>query len=126
MTLLLAFGFLALMLAVIGIYGVVAYGVQQRTGEIGIRMALGAQQGSILGMVVRQAMGVAGIGVVIGLAAAWGLSRFVASLLYSVRPMDVVTYLSVVLILVLAAACAAWIPARHASQINPLNALRHE
>ncbi len=126
MTLLLMFGGLALLLAVVGIYGVVGYSVEQRTGEIGIRMALGARQASILGMVVRQAMVLAGAGVAVGLVASWWASRSLASLLYSVKPADVTTYIAVSAVLIAAALGAAWIPARRASQTDPTNALRHE
>ena len=126
MLLLLLFGGLALLLAVVGIYGVVAYSVEQRTGEIGIRMALGARQASILTMVMRQAMALALGGVAVGLVIAWMASRSLTSLLYAVKPADPVTYLAVSALLVAAALAAAWLPASRASQTDPMNALRHE
>jgi putative ABC transport system permease protein len=126
MTLLMLFGWLALALAVVGIYGVVAYSVGERTSEIGIRMALGAQRGSILGMVVRQAMMLAASGVAVGLAVAWAASRSLTTLLYEVKPIDYSTYAAVSVLLAMAAMAAAWIPARRASQTDPMVALRHE
>jgi ABC-type antimicrobial peptide transport system permease subunit len=126
MTLLMMFGWLALALAVVGIYGVVAYSVGERTSEIGIRMALGAQRGSILGMVVRQAMMLAASGVAVGLAVAWAASRSLTTLLYEVKPIDYSTYAAVSVLLAMAAMAAAWIPARRASQTDPMVALRHE
>jgi ABC-type antimicrobial peptide transport system permease subunit len=126
MILLLLFGSLALVLAVVGIYGVVAYSVEQRTGEIGIRMALGAQQAGILQMVVRQAMGLAAVGLAVGLGVAWAASRSLTSLLYAVKPVDISTYAIVAAVLTSAALAAAWLPARRAARTDPMVALRHE
>jgi putative ABC transport system permease protein len=126
MTLLLLFGGLALTLAVVGIYGVIAYSVEQRTSEIGIRMALGAQTTSILGMVLRQAVTLAAGGLTVGLAVAWAASKSLTSLLYAVKPVDLATYVSVSLLLVAASIAAAYLPARRASHTDPMNALRHE
>jgi putative ABC transport system permease protein len=126
MMLLMLFGLLALALAIVGIYGVVAYSVGQRSGEIGIRMALGARQATILGMVMRHAMTLAAFGVAVGLAAAWGASRSLATLLYGVKPIDFGTYAAVSVLLAAATMAAAWLPARRASQTDPIVTLRHE
>jgi predicted permease len=116
----------ALLLAAIGIYGVMAYSVEQRTHEIGIRIALGAGQGDVLGLVVRHGMTLAGIGVVIGLAAAFGLTRVLAALLYGVKATDPVTFAAVAIVLAAVALVATWIPARRATRVAPITALRCE
>ena len=116
----------ALALALIGIYGVIAYSVTQRTQEIGVRAALGAQRGQIVGMVVRQGMGIALIGIGAGLGAAFGLTRLMASLLYDVTPSDPATFAVVALLLTGIALLASWIPARKAARVDPLVALRYE
>jgi putative ABC transport system permease protein len=126
MTLLGAFAVLALVLAAIGIYGVVSYMVEQRTNEIGIRMALGAEQGSVLAMVTRHGLLLAGIGVAGGLAGAFGLTRFLKTLLYGVKPADPVTFASVAAALLLVAALASVIPALRATRVDPVIALRSE
>jgi putative ABC transport system permease protein len=126
MSLLALFASLALLLAVVGIYGVVAYGVEQRTSEIGIRIALGARQSWILGMVVRQSMTFALAGLLAGIAIAWVASRALGGLLYGVKPLDFATYATVSLLLATAVLGAAWLPARRASLIEPIQALRHE
>ena len=126
MSLLVLFASLALLLAVVGIYGVVAYSVEQRTSEIGIRIALGARQSWILGMVVRQSMTFALGGIAAGLAIAWLASRSLTGLLYDVKPLDFATYTVVCLLLAAAVCAAAWLPARRASLIEPIQALRHE
>jgi len=120
------FGFLALALAAIGLYGVTAYAVAQRTSEIGIRMALGADRGGILQMVLRGAFLQAGIGLLIGMPAAIVAGRFMASLLYNVRPWDPVVLIATALILGLAALIAAVIPAQRAASVEPMTALRVE
>src|SRR5690606_34584097 len=116
----------ALLLGLIGIYGVVSYVVSQRTREIGVRMALGATGTSVRGMVVRQGLGLAGIGVAVGLAVALGASRVVDSLLYGVSSRDPITYGAVALSLAAAAALASWVPARRAAAVDPATALRRE
>jgi putative ABC transport system permease protein len=115
-----------MVLAAIGIYGVIAYSVTQRTREIGIRMALGAQRTQMLGMVLRQSLTVVVIGIVVGLLAAFGATRLLASLLYGVDANDFVTYASVVFLLGAAAFLASYIPARRAMKVDPMIALRYE
>ncbi len=120
------FALLALLLASIGLYGVLAYGVTQRTHEIGIRMAIGAPRHRVLWMVLGTALGWVGIGVVLGLAAALAAGRLVASLLFGLVPYDPATILLATAALVLVAALAAYLPARRASRLDPLLALRDE
>ena len=125
-TLLVIFASLALLLAAIGIYGLMAYSVQQRTQEIGIRMALGASAQDVRKMVVRQGMALALAGVIIGVAAALGVTRLMASLLYGVTPKDPIAMTSVALLLVGVALAATYLPARRASQMDPVESLRYE
>jgi predicted permease len=120
------FGVLALMLACIGIYGVMAYSVSQRTNEIGIRMALGAQPGRVLRMVLGEASWMAVLGVAAGIGAALALGRLVASMLYGLKPYDPATLALSVLLLIAVAVGASWIPARRAAGVDPMRALRTE
>jgi predicted permease len=122
----LLFGGLALALAAIGLYGVTAYSVARRTPEIGVRMALGANRGSVIAMVLREAMMQAGIGLAIGIPVAWMCARFVQSQLYNVGGHDAAVLVGAVLILALAACTAGLIPARRAASTDPVKALRTE
>jgi len=120
------FAGLALLLAAVGIYGVIAHSVAQRTRELGIRMALGAGRGNVLGIVVGEGLRIALAGVAVGLAGAWGLTRFIVSMLYGVRPTDVVTFVTAPLVLMAVTLAACYIPAQRATQIDPVDALRYE
>jgi predicted permease len=124
--LLAVFGGLALVLAVIGVYGVLSYSVNQQTREIGIRMAMGAQAGSVLRLVVKQGMRLAAIGLVAGLVAAFAAMRVLSSLLFGVSAHDPLIFGGVLLVLATAATLACYIPARRAARVDPLVALRHE
>jgi ABC-type antimicrobial peptide transport system permease subunit len=117
---------MALLLGIVGIYGVISYSISQRTREIGIRIALGAQQDKVRGMFVRHGMMLAGIGVACGFAAALALTRMIKAMLYEVSPVDPVTYAAVCLVLVLAASLAAYVPALRATRVDPVEALRAE
>jgi ABC-type antimicrobial peptide transport system permease subunit len=117
-------GSMALAIGVIGIYGVISYTVSQRTREIGIRLALGAQQGAITRMFVRHALALAGIGAAIGLVAAFGLMRLMSSLLFGISPRDPLTYILVPAALLMVATFASYVPARRAAGIDPANTLR--
>jgi putative ABC transport system permease protein len=126
MTLLGGFAGAALLLAAIGLYGLIAYAVQQRTREIGIRMALGATRGDVLGLTLSGGMKLAGIGVAVGIAGALGLTRVLTRLLYEVSPTDPLTFAGVALLLLLIALLASWLPARRAAGVDPMEALRYE
>jgi predicted permease len=120
------FGLLALALACVGIYGIMAYTVAQRTNEIGIRLALGARRGQVRGMVLRESGWLAVAGVAIGILVALGLGRLVESLLYGVKATDPLSVLGASLLLLAVALSSGWIPARRASRLEPMDALRHE
>jgi putative ABC transport system permease protein len=126
MTLLSVFAALALLLAAIGIYGVIAYSVTQRTHEIGIRMAMGAKRGDVLRLVLGQGMGLACLGIVIGIGGALGLTRLLQGYLYGVKPTDPLALTATALLLGAVAVLACDIPARRATKVNPIVALRHE
>ena len=120
------FGVLALILASIGIYGIMAYAVSRRTNEIGIRMALGAQPRLVLRMVLREASWLAAIGVFAGLCAALAMGRLIASMLYGLKSWDPATFAASAALLIGVAVAASWIPARRAAGMDPMRALRHE
>jgi len=120
------FAALALVLASVGIYGIVSYSVSQRTREIGIRMALGARGVDVLRMVVRNGMTLVVAGVAIGVAGALALTRFLTTMLFGVTPTDTSTFVVVSVVLATVALVACLIPARRATKVNPLEALRHE
>jgi putative ABC transport system permease protein len=126
MTLLSLFAGLALLLAAIGIYGMLSYSVQQRSQEIGIRMALGAHGKDVLRMVVKVGMMLAGLGIVIGIAGALALSHLLTALLFGVKPNDPSTFAAIGGALALVALLACWIPARRATRVDPLFVLRYE
>jgi putative ABC transport system permease protein len=120
------FATLALVLAVIGIYGVVSYAVGQRTHEIGVRMALGAQRTDVLGMVIRQGMVTTVVGVIVGVLGAVAATRLISSQLYGVEATDPATFVTVSLVLVGISVLASYVPARRATRVDPLIALRSE
>jgi putative ABC transport system permease protein len=120
------FGLLALLLAGVGLYGLLAYTVAQRTPEIGVRMALGAQTGVVLRLVVKQGMRPALSGIGFGLMAAFGLTRLLKGLLFGVSALDPLTFVASPLLLIVVALAACYVPARRAAQTDPLAALRHE
>jgi predicted permease len=126
MWLLTVFGLSALLLAALGIYGLMAYSVQQRTQEIGIRLALGAERSRVRNMVAFQGMRLAAIGVAIGIVSSYGLTRFIASFLFGVKAWDPLVFASTPIVLSTVALLAAWLPALRASRIDPIDALRHE
>jgi predicted permease len=126
MWLMAIFGGTALLLAAIGIYGLMAYSVQQRTQEIGIRLALGAESGDVRRMVVFQGMRLSLVGVVVGIGAAFGLSRLLASFLFGVKANDPLVFVAIPILLSAVALFAVWLPARRATEIDPVDALRYE
>jgi ABC-type antimicrobial peptide transport system permease subunit len=120
------FGALALLLACIGLYGVLSYGVARRTNEIGIRMALGAQQARVVGMILKETSILLVAGLAIGIPATLGCARFVQSKLYGLKPADPLTLGAAIGILILVAVVAGYVPARRAARVDPLEALRYE
>jgi len=120
------FGLLGLVLALVGVYGIISYAVTLRTQEIGVRMALGAQSRNVLGMILRQGLALTGWGLLAGLVLSFGLTRFMKSLLFQISAFDPLTYISVSLLLLAVALVACYLPARRATRVDPLVALRYE
>jgi predicted permease len=120
------FGGLTLLLACMGLYGVISYAVARRTGEIGIRMALGATRGGVLGLILKESMLLAAAGIVIGTLGALGATRLIASRLFGVNATDPLTFGGAILLMTVVTALAAFLPARRASVVDPIEALRHE
>jgi putative ABC transport system permease protein len=126
MVLLGFFALLASVLAILGIFGVMSYSVGQRTQEMAVRVALAAQRSSVTRLVVRHGMSIAALGLAAGVLGALGLTRFLSSFLYDVKPTDIVTFIVALLLLTGAALVACYIPARRASSVDPVQALRVE
>jgi ABC-type antimicrobial peptide transport system permease subunit len=120
------FGLLALIVAAVGLFGLMSYSVSRRTNEIGIRMALGAQRGDVLGQIMRESMVLVVAGLAIGLALALGTGRFIATLLFGLAPTDPVTIGLAMMVMLLVAALAGYLPARLASRVDPMVALRYD
>jgi ABC-type antimicrobial peptide transport system permease subunit len=121
-----AFGAVALLLAVTGVYGLLAYAVSQRTQEIGIRVALGAMRKDVVRMIVGQGLRLAMVGVLLGIVGAFGVTRVIASFLYNITPTDPVTFIGASVFLVVLAMLASYVPTRRATAVDPLIALRSE
>jgi putative ABC transport system permease protein len=124
--LLVLFSSVALVIASVGIYGVISFSVARRSKEFALRMALGAQQKDVLGLVMKQGAALALFGIAAGVLGALALTHLMASLLFGVRPTDALTFISVSALLVVVALCASFIPAQRATQVDPMQALRHE
>jgi ABC-type antimicrobial peptide transport system permease subunit len=120
------FAMLAVVIACVGLYGTVAYSVTRRTSEIGIRMALGAQRGTVVQMILHEVLALAAVGLTIGVGAALATSKFVGSFLYGIKHNDPRALLTAMAILLTAALAAGYVPARNASRIDPMSAVRHE
>ena len=121
-----AFAVIALVLAAVGVYGVIAYSVAQRTREIGVRVALGAQRSNVLTLVLAHGAGLAGAGIGIGLAGALGVTRFLRAMLYGVSPFDPMSFVAVTFVLSAIALLASYVPARRAARVDPVEALRQD
>jgi ABC-type antimicrobial peptide transport system permease subunit len=119
-------GSMALLLGIVGIYGVISYSVSQRTREIGIRMALGAQRNTLTALFVRQGLWLTGIGIACGLVVAFLTMRLMSSLLFHVSPVDPITYIAITTVVVAISYLACYLPSRRAATVDPVNALRAE
>jgi len=126
MLLVVIFGGVALLLAVLGIYALIAYGVVQRTREIAIRMALGARRSLVLGLMMRRSVTLMAVGLVLGLAGAAAVTRYLAALLFDVTPLDASTFITASILFIVIAAAASYVPARRATKIDPLSVLRYD
>jgi putative ABC transport system permease protein len=115
-----------MILAAVGIYGIISYSVAQRTQEIGIRMSLGAGRHDVLGLVLRQGIVITATGILFGISGAAAVTRYLHGMLFRITPLDSVTFATVVLIFTLIALAAFYVPARRATKVDPLEALRHE
>jgi ABC-type antimicrobial peptide transport system permease subunit len=120
------FGGLAMLVAAIGLFGLMSYTVSRRTNEIGIRMALGAQSGDVMRQVLRESMILVAVGVAIGVAAAFGAGRFLSTMLFGLAPNDVMTIAAATLLMVAVSGLAGFLPARRASRVDPMVALRYD
>jgi ABC-type antimicrobial peptide transport system permease subunit len=120
------FAAIAVLLSAVGVYGVLAYAVGQRTREFGVRTALGARSRDVLAMVLNQGLRLTGLGIVIGLAGAIVLARYMGGMLYDVTPLDPLTYVAVIVLFVAITSLASYLPARRATRVDPLTALRYE
>ena len=120
------FGGMALAISMVGLYGVISYAVARRTHEIGVRVALGASRGRVMGMVVRQALGLGALGIAVGIAGSLALTRVIKSFLFETSPTDPATFAGISAILMLVILFAVWIPARRAMRVDPVIALRYE
>ena len=120
------FAALALLLSVVGLYGVIAYSVSQRTREIGVRMALGAQRGSVYSLILKEAGWLTGLGIVLGLLCAVGAATLMRTLLFGTTAWDAATLIAVAIVLAISAMTASFLPARRAASVNPVEALRAE
>src|SRR6185295_4699418 len=120
------FGLLALLLASVGLYGILSYGVAMRRNEIGIRMALGAQARDVLTMIMRECLLLACVGIAVGLPVVWGVTRFARTMLFQLSPTDPVSLAGAALFLFVVAIVAGFLPARRATKVDPLVALRYE